>query len=103
MNTGKNGSKKSSAANDHALYIKVIWGLLKKYTMVDMDLGDDPKEIRAIAKAWLIVGEGARDAQHFVDLLEELDWEMFDEEVPLPERGTHLLRRVSSKPLPNTD
>jgi hypothetical protein len=59
-----------------------------------------PRQLRALVKAWQIVARKARSPWHLAQLIRFLDEEMDEDEIPISRRGTHLLRRVQSKPLP---
>lgn len=57
-------------------------------------------QLRALAKAWLIVSREARSPWHMAQLIQLLNEEMEEDEIPLSKQGTYLLRRVQSKALP---
>jgi hypothetical protein len=103
MRKRKNGSKKSNAAKGLELCIKVVAVIIEDYTEIARVLGYDRKEIRAYAEAAARLGQIARSGKHLAELLYALDCELEDQRVPLDERGTGLLKRVSRGRLPDVD
>lgn len=87
-------SKKVAEA--HKACVTVILALFIKYILHE----HEPAQLRSLAKAWLIAGQEARSPWHMAQLITALDDEAEEEGVPLSEWGTHLLKRVRTKPLP---
>jgi len=100
MKKGNNRNKKSNAAKGLELCIKVVAVIIREYTEIAMNLGYDWKEISAFAEAAARLGQIARDEEHLTELLDALDDELAQQEVPLNKRGTNLLKRALSGSLP---
>jgi len=86
----------SNGAETHDSCVNVLVAVFGKF----VELKLKPKQVRAFAKACLLVGQKARDSWHVMQLITVLLDEADEEGVPNSKLGTHLLERVQSKPLP---
>jgi len=97
MKATKQHNKKVSVANARKLCIMALSVMIDEYTGFAYDSRYDQKEITAYAKAVTRLAETARSKKHLTELLFALEAEIADDWVPLDERGTELLRRVSKR------